>query len=218
MPFCTDPWEPHVPPDFTSGLADVRDWPARKGEALWILDPKEHPKPVRPGEDPAGLGVGDPGDANSTQKRKNRKKHHLRGRQELKVTNCGEGPDSPIWSRGPGPGSSSESSFCADSSIESAQNLKGVDATGAKELDTRDLDNTPLSDHPDYRSSDDEADLTIVGDLPGTVPKEINPAETRMQPRNPRSRPRSCNAINFRSTVGSVTSSNQFLPLVVHDK
>ena len=26
MPFCTDPGQPHVPPDFTLGLAEVRDW------------------------------------------------------------------------------------------------------------------------------------------------------------------------------------------------
>ena len=51
MPFCMDPRQPHVPPDFTLGLADVSDWPAWAGEAPWILDPKERPKPVHLGPD-----------------------------------------------------------------------------------------------------------------------------------------------------------------------
>ena len=49
MPFCTDPGQPHIPPNFTLGLADVSDWPAWAGEAPWILDPKECPKPACPG-------------------------------------------------------------------------------------------------------------------------------------------------------------------------
>ena len=32
MPICTDPGQPHVPPDFTLDLAEVRDWPAQDGE------------------------------------------------------------------------------------------------------------------------------------------------------------------------------------------
>ena len=95
MPFCTDPGQPHVPPDFTLGLADVSDWLARAGEAPWILDPKECPKPVRLGPDSTGRGSG-----GSPRKRKWRKKHHHRRKLELKVTNHGEGRDSPVWSHG----------------------------------------------------------------------------------------------------------------------
>ena len=126
MPFCTDPRQLHVPPNFTLGLADVRDWPAQDGEPPWILDPKECPKLVHldpgstsPGS--AGLGSAGPGAENGSQKRKNRKKHHHRLRSELKVTNCGEGKDSPVWSQG-GPGSSSESSASGvDSGFSSTQ-------------------------------------------------------------------------------------------------
>ena len=46
MPFCTDPGQPHVPPDFTLGLAEVRDWLAWDRKPPWILNPKECPKPA----------------------------------------------------------------------------------------------------------------------------------------------------------------------------
>ena len=70
MPFCTDPGEPHVLPDFTLGLADVSDWPVWDGEAPQILDPQEHPKQVHPDPASASPDAGDPGAGKGTRKRK----------------------------------------------------------------------------------------------------------------------------------------------------
>ena len=71
MPFCTDPGQPHILPNFTLGLADVSDWLARAREVPWTLDPKEYPKLVHP-----GLGSTGPGTRGSPRNRKWRKKHH----------------------------------------------------------------------------------------------------------------------------------------------
>ena len=66
MPFCTNPGQPHILPNFTLGLADVSDWLARAGEAPWRgEDPKECPNPVH-----LGLGFTGPGTWGSPQKRK----------------------------------------------------------------------------------------------------------------------------------------------------
>ena len=185
MPFCTDPGQLHVPPDFTLGLADVSDWSVWDGEPPWILDPKECPKPVRPDPGSASPGSAGPGAENGSQNRKNRKKHRCRPRSELKVTNRGEGRDSPVWSQG-GPSSSSESSASGvDSGFSSTQKQQGVNTTGAtvlqgdrtpllspatvKKLDTGDYDNDPLSDHLDYKPSDDDQEMAIVEERPGTI-------------------------------------------------
>ena len=48
MPFCMDHRNPHIPPDFTLGLAKVSNWPAQVKEPPWILDPTEYPKPALP--------------------------------------------------------------------------------------------------------------------------------------------------------------------------
>ena len=192
MPFCTDPGQLHVPPNFTLGLADISDWPAWAREPPWILDPKECPKPVCPDLGSAGLGA-----ENGSQKRKNRKKHHHRLRPELKVTNYGEGRDSPVWSQG-GPGSSSESSSGVDSGFSSTQKKQGVNTTRAtilqgdqtpllspatvKKLDAGDFDDDPLSDHPDYKPSDDDQELAIVEEQPRMIfgDRETGPKETGM--------------------------------------
>ena len=71
MPFCTDPGQPHVPPDFTLGLADVNDWLAWDGEPPWILDPKECPKLVHPNLGSTSPSSTSPGTENGSQKRKN---------------------------------------------------------------------------------------------------------------------------------------------------
>ena len=149
--------------------------------------PKECPKPVRP-----DLGSAGPGAENGSRKRKNRKKHHHRPRSELKVTNHGEGKDSPVWSQG-GPGSSSESSaFGVDSGFSSTQKWQGVNTTRAtvvqgdqtqllspatiKKLDATDYDDDdPLSDCPDYKPNDDDQEMAIVEEQPGTI---IGDAET----------------------------------------
>ena len=115
MPFCTDPGQLHILPDFTLGLADISDWPAWAREVPWILDHKECPKPAHPGPDSAGLGSG-----NNSQKRKWKKKHRRRKKPELKVTNRGEGRDSPVWSHGD-TGSGLESSSGPDSGFSSTQ-------------------------------------------------------------------------------------------------
>ena len=125
MPFCTDPRQPHILPDFTLGLADVSDWPAWAREVPWILDPKECPKPVCPGPDSTGWGSG-----NNSRKRKWKKKHRHRKKPELKVTNHGEGRDSPVWSHG-GTCSSSESSSSPDSGFSCTQKKQGDNTAGS---------------------------------------------------------------------------------------
>ena len=89
MPFCMDPGSPHIPPDFTLGLAKVSDWPAQVKEPPWSLDPINCPKlvlGVRSG--PVSVGP-DSGDGSR------RKKKH-RCKSELKVTNWGKGNDSLV--------------------------------------------------------------------------------------------------------------------------
>ena len=189
MPFCTDPRQPHVLQDFTLGLAEVRDWPARDGEPPWILDPKECPKPAHP-----DLGCTDLGTGNGSRKRKNWKKHHHQLRSELKVTNRGEGNDSPVWSQGGqgGPSSSSESSASSvDSGFSSIQKQQGVNTTGAtmvqsdrtlllslatvQKLDARGYDNDddPLSDCSDYKAIDDDQEMAIVEEQPGATVGDV---------------------------------------------
>ena len=189
MPFCTDPGQPHVPPNFTLGLAEVRDWPVRDGEPPWILDAKECPKPVHP--DPGSAG---PCAENGSQKRKKRKKHCHRPRSELKVTNRGEGKDSLVWSQGGqgGLSSSSESSASSvDSGFSSTQKQQGVNATRAtvvqgdwmpllspatiQKLDAGDYDDNddPLSDRPDYKANDDDQEMAIVEEWPRTIVGDV---------------------------------------------
>ena len=189
MPFCIDPGQPHVPPDFTLDLAEVRHWLAQDGEPPWILDPKECPKPVHPDPGSASLGA-----ENGSWKRKNQKKHHHRLRSELKVTNRGEGKDSPVWSQGGqgGPSSSSESSAASvDSGFSSTQKWQGVNTTGAtmvqgdrthllspatiQKLDAGDYDDKddPLSDCPDFKPSDDNQEMAIVEERPMMIVGDI---------------------------------------------
>ena len=197
MPFCTDSGQPHVLSDFTLGLADVSDWPAWDGEPPWIFDPKECPKLVHPDPGSTGLGSASPGAENGSWKRKNRKKHHRRLKSEVKVTNHGEGKDSPVWSQG-GPGSSSESSASGvDSGFSSILKWQGVNTTRAtivqgdrtpllspatvKKLDARDYDDDdPLSDCLDYKPSDNDQEMAIVEEQPRTTigDGETGPKET----------------------------------------
>ena len=126
------------------------------------------------------------------------KKHHRRPRSELKVTNCGEVRDSLVWSQG-GPSSSLESSASGvDSGFSSTQKQQGVNTAGAtilqgdrtsllspatvKKLDARDYDDDPLSDHPDYKPSDDDQEMAIVEEQPRTIigDGETGPKETGM--------------------------------------
>ena len=62
MLFCMDPRNPHIPPDFTLGLAKVEDWLSQVRESPWILDHTECPKPVLAihlGPDSMGPGSAD---------------------------------------------------------------------------------------------------------------------------------------------------------------
>ena len=170
--------------DWTTYYED-RPAPAQDRGSSWILDPKECPKLVHPDPGSAGLGSTSLGAENGSWKRKNRKKHRRRLRSKLKVTNHGEGKDSPVWSHG-GPGSRSESSASGvDSGFISTQKQQGVNTTGAtivkgdrttllspatiKKLDARDYNNDPLSDHLDYKPSDDNQEMAIVEERSGTI-------------------------------------------------
>ena len=113
MPFCMDPGQLHILPNFALGLADVSDWLTQAREVPWILDPKECPKLVGSGPDSAG-----PGSGNNSRKRNWKKKHRRKKKPELKVSNHGEGRDSPVWSHG-GTSSGSESSSGPDSGFSS---------------------------------------------------------------------------------------------------
>ena len=192
-----DPRQPHVLPDFTLGLADISDWPARAGEAPWILDPKECLKLVRPGPDYTG-----PGSGNNSRKRKWKKKHHHGKKRELKVTNHGEGSDSLVWSHG-GTGSNLEYSSSPDSSFSSTQKTQRDNTAGStiqhghsgssdrtpllslgtvRKLDAGDFDDSPLSDRLDYEPSDGDQEMTIIEERPGTTigNKGAGPADTEM--------------------------------------
>ena len=120
---------------------DVSDWLVEAGETPWILDPKEYPKLVPLGPDSAG-----PGSGGSTQKRKWRKKHHHRRRPELKVTNCGERRDSPVWYHGAAISSSEFSSSGPDSGLGSPKKSKGDDTAGSpvQQSHPGSADQTPL--------------------------------------------------------------------------
>ena len=204
MLFSTDPGQPHVLPNLTFGLTDVSDWPAQTGEAPWILDPKECPKPVHPGPDSVGLD-----EENSTQKRKWRKKTSLQDKARAEVTSHGEGRNLPVWSQG-GPGSSSESSSSVGSGFSSTQKKQGDNNAGAtvchgdwtpllspatvRKLDAGDLANSPLSDHPDYEPSDEHQEMTTTEEPLGTTVGDIGAGpsdtgtgnkDTGCNPRNP---------------------------------
>ena len=120
MPYNNDPWSPFVPPDFTVGLPPVRDWPNCAGEPSWILDPEDCPKltcaaPVE-STGPSSLDEGG-------WKKKTKKKHHHSKKSkesELKVTTCGEGDDSPVWTQ---TGSIKDSSSSSDSQTEGDSGL-----------------------------------------------------------------------------------------------
>ena len=108
-PYDNDPGLPFVPPDFTLGLPPVKDWPHRAGEPPWVLDVKEHPKPVH------NVPVDSTSSMDEGKKKKKKKKHcrsKKRGDLELKVTTRGEGADTPFWTRA---GSTKDSSSSSDS-------------------------------------------------------------------------------------------------------
>ena len=120
---------------------------------------------------------------------------------ELKVTNHGEGTDSPVWSHG-GVLSSSESSFDPDSGFSSTQKNKGDNTAGSTvqqghsgscdqtpllSLNTicrldrdGDFNDRPLSDQVDYKVSNGDQEMTITEDRHGATAgdKDAGPADT----------------------------------------
>ena len=124
-PFHTNLGSPYEPPDFTLGLADVKDWLPQVGDPPWILDPAEHPKPV-----PQAESAGPSSMEESKKRKRKRKKHCWSKKTELKVTTRGQGEDTPIWSRpGSFTSSSSDSQTEGDSGLGSYQQGRDTDAT-----------------------------------------------------------------------------------------
>ena len=93
-----------------------------------------------------------------------------------------------VWSQGGSSCSSESSASGVDSGFSSTQKQSGVNATWAtilqgdqtpllspatvKKLDARDYDNDPLSDHPDFKPSDDNQEMAIDEEWPGMIIKD----------------------------------------------
>ena len=79
-PYDNNPGSPFIPLDFTLGLPSLQDWPHRAGEPPWILDLKEHSKPVHKVLlDSTGASSMDEG-----KKKKKKKKKHCRSKKSEK--------------------------------------------------------------------------------------------------------------------------------------
>ena len=118
MPYDNDPGSPFVPLDFMLGLPPIKDWPRRAGEPPWVLDVKEHPKPIRnvPVDSTSSMDEG-------KKKKKKKNKYHRSkktGNPELKVTTWGEGANTPVWTHA---GSTKNSSSSSDSQSEGDSGL-----------------------------------------------------------------------------------------------
>ena len=84
MPYENDPGSPFIPPDFTLGLPSIQDWPHQVRESPWILDPEEHPKPVRKVlVDSTGASSIDEGKKKKKKHRRSKKSETCRARQRF---------------------------------------------------------------------------------------------------------------------------------------
>ena len=116
-PYDNDPGLPFIPLDFTLGLPPIKDWPHQAGEPSWVLDPKEHPKPVR------NVLVDSTSSMDEGKKKRKKKKHRRSkktGNPELKVTTWGEGANTPVWTHA---GSAKDSSSSSDSQSDGDRGL-----------------------------------------------------------------------------------------------
>ena len=142
QPYTHNPGSPFVPPDFTSGLPPVWDWPRQSGEPPWPLDPKDRPKPKPDLAAPAdSTGASSP---DESKKQRKKKKHRHPRRSELKVTTWGLGNDDPVWTN---TGSAGSSSSTASSHSEGDSGL----GSNIWVTDTEPRTRAPLWASPDAR-------------------------------------------------------------------
>ena len=194
-PYNNDPGLPFVAPDFTLGLLSVQDWPHWAGEPPWILDPEEHPKPVRKVPvHSTGASSMDEG-----KKKKKKKRKHRRSKKsekaELKVTTRGEGADTPVWTHtGPAKDFSSsldsqsdgDSGFGSNPSIQprrgtDTESQRGVALRLSLDATREPVEDNPLSDRggdggdqdmPDANEQPGDHDPTGSGPVPVQIPNE----------------------------------------------
>ena len=173
MPYDNNPGSPFIPPDFTLGLPSVRDWPHRAGEPPWILDLEECPKPVlKVLVDSTGASSMDEGKKKKKKKKKKHRRSKKLGRSELKVTNRGEGANTPVWTHA---GSAKDSSSSLDSlsdedsglgSNPSIQARRGTDSKSQQGITLRlslaatrePVEDDPLSDRGEGNGDQDMPD------------------------------------------------------------
>ena len=202
-PYDNDLGLPFVPPDFTLRLPPVKDWPHQAGEPPWVLDVKEHPKPVRnvPVDSTSSMDEG------KKKKKKKKKKHrHSKktGDSELKVTTRGEGANTSVWTHA---GSAKDSSSSSDSQSEGDSGLgsnpsfqprqdtdteprQGANPRPSPDPTKEPTDDDPLSDHgkgdgdqemPDANKLQGVDHPTDPGPVPGEVAVGAQPGDDQVE-------------------------------------
>ena len=204
MPYDNDPGSPFVPPDFTLGLPPVKDWPHRAGDPPWVLDAKEHPKPVRNVLVDSTSSM----DEGEKKKKKKKKKKHCHskktGDSELKVTTRGEGANTPVWTHA---GSTKDYSSSSDSQSEGDSGLgsnpsfqpcqdtdtepqRGTNPRTSLDPTKKPADDNPLSDHgegdgdqeiPDANEPQGVNDPADPGPVPGEVAVGAQPGDDQVE-------------------------------------